>query len=184
MINITAKARRTTASIRQIVFRRAPSRKKSLASNPSRSVARIVTGRSKNLVGRESVTGAMIAVVPRMRKTFAIFDPRTFPMANSVLPEIDEMSETMSSGILVPIATIVSPIIASDIPHFFASETAPSTRRFPPTVRSKSQISIAPSERRISISVSLRKTKQQVEKKSSSDIRDYREKIRKAILSV
>lgn len=92
-----------------------------------------------------------MAVIPRIRKTFAIFEPSTFPIAISVLPEIAAKSETMSSGMLVPIETIVSHIIASEIPHFFASETDPSTRRFPPTVRSMSQKNIEMRARKISI---------------------------------
>lgn len=149
---MTAKARSTTASIRQMILRTAPSRKKSLARSARSRVTKIVTGRSKNLVEVESATGAMIAVIPRMRKILAILEPSTFPIAISVLPLTAARSETISSGILVPIATIVRPIIASDIPHFFASETAPSTRRFPHMVRKPRPKRMARTARKISIS--------------------------------
>jgi hypothetical protein len=97
------------------------------------------------------VIGATIAVTPSIKKTFAIFEPSTFQIAISVLPEIDAKRETISSGILVPIATIVSQMIASEIPHFFARDIDPSTRRFPHTVRKISPTRIARSERKISI---------------------------------
>ena len=56
-------------------------------------------------------------------------------MAISVFHPILAIIDTRSSGILVPTATIVSPIIASEIRYFFAIDTAPSTRIFPPRVR-------------------------------------------------
>ena len=82
----------------------------------------------------------MMAVIPSMRNTLAMLDPRTFPIAISVLPSIPAMIDTTSSGILVPIATIVSPIIASEIENLFASDTAPSTSMFQPKVRTTNQI--------------------------------------------
>lgn len=138
-----------------MIFSLAQSNNTSLARSANRSVAKIETGISKNRVERESTTGAIITVIPSMRNIFAILDPRTFPMAISVFPDIAARSETIISGILVPIATIVSQIIASEIFHFFARDTAPSTRRFPPTVRSMSPRTIAPREIRISIKYML-----------------------------
>jgi len=123
----------------------------SLARSQRRRVTKIETGISKNRVVRESTTGAIITVIQRMRNIFAIFEPRTFPIAISVFHEIAARSETISSGMLVPTATIVRPIIASESHHFFASDTAPSTRRLPPTVRSARPKIIAPREIRISI---------------------------------
>lgn len=109
-------------------------------------LVRMTTGRSKNRVFFVRTIGDMIAVIPRMRNIFAIFDPRTFPIAISVFQEILAMIETMSSGILVPIATIVRPMIASEIRYFFAIETAPSTRVLPPYVRSTSPAMIKKSD--------------------------------------
>lgn len=103
-----------------------------------RRLVSITIGRSKNLVIRESAIGAIHALNPRIKKTFAIFDPRTFPIAISGFHPILASTDTMSSGILVPIATIVSPMIASEIPYFLARETAPSTSTFHPNVRSTS----------------------------------------------
>lgn len=47
--------------------------------------------------------------------------------------------DTISSGILVPTATIVKPIMACDIQNFFAIDTEPSTSALPPKVRRRSQ---------------------------------------------
>ena len=65
--------------------------------------------------------------------------PITLPIAISVFPEILARIETINSGILVPTATIVSPIMAWDIQNFFAIDTDPSTRTFPQKVRRMSQ---------------------------------------------
>ncbi len=126
-------------SIRPIIFVLAPSRKLSLTRTTKRRLIRITIGRSKNLVVRESTIGNMQALTQRIRSTFAIFEPRTFPIAISVFPEILARIETISSGILVPTATIVSPIIACDIPNFFAIDTEPSTSAFPQKARRMSQ---------------------------------------------
>lgn len=122
-------------SIRPIIFLFAPSRRLSLTSTRKRRLVRMTIGRSKNLVVRESTIGNIQELTQRMRNIFAIFDPSTLPIAISVFPEILARIETMSSGILVPTATIVRPIIAWDIQNFFAIDTDPSTRAFPQKVR-------------------------------------------------
>ncbi len=158
-------------SIRQMMLPIALSRSISLTRSPRRSVVSITTGRSKNLVVRERVTGAIIAVTQRMRNILAILEPRTLPTAISVLPDTAASTETISSGTLVPIATIVSPMIASDTHHFLAIDTAPSTRRLPPSVRSTRPRMIAPIETRISILDCL--------KNNFVDYREKHEKTRK-----
>ena len=146
-----APEKRITPSIRPMILVSALSKSTSLARRARRRVTMIVTGRSKNLVERESATGAMTAVRPRMRNILAILEPRTLPIAISVLPDIAARSDTIISGILVPIATMVSHIIASETHHFLAIDTAPSTRRLPPTVRSARPRMMAPIEMRMSI---------------------------------
>ena len=51
--------------------------------------------------------------------------PTTLPIANSGLFSIDEITETTNSGIEVPIATTVRPIISSETPHRRARSLAP-----------------------------------------------------------
>ena len=76
--------------------------------------------------------GIIIAEVPRITKIFIIFEPTTFQIAISGFHLLAAIIEVASSGILVPIAITVSPIIACDNQKNFAIFTAPSTRIFPP----------------------------------------------------
>jgi len=140
-----------TPSIRPIMFLSALSKSISLTRSARSIVESMTIGRSKNLVVRESATGAITAVTQSMRNTLAILEPRTFPIAIYVLPDTAASIETISSGTLVPTATIVRPIMASDTHHFLATDTAPSTRRLPPRVRSTRPRMIAPRETRISM---------------------------------
>lgn len=110
-------------------------------------------GRSKNLVVRDRIIGDMQALTPRIRRTLAIFEPNTFQIAISVFQEILASMDTINSGILVPTATIVSPIIACDIQNFFAMDTEPSTRTFPQKVKSMRPKMTAIHESKISMIV-------------------------------
>lgn len=117
-------------SIRPIIFCPAPSRNISLTRIRRKRLVNITIGRSKNLVVFERISGDIQALAHRISKIFAIFEPRTFQIAISGFHHMLASTETMSSGILVPIATIVSPIIACDIPNLFATDTDPSTSAF------------------------------------------------------
>ena len=138
-------------SILPIILIHSPSRKTSLTNIRKMMLVRITIGRSKNLVVYESAIGAIQALIPRIKNILAILDPNTFPIAISVLPLILSSTDTTSSGILVPIATIVNPMIACEILNFFARDTEPSTRTFHPKVSRTSQKIIDPIERKISI---------------------------------
>lgn len=59
-------------------------------------------------------------------------DPTILPIAISVFLLNAATTEVISSGRLVPIATIVSPIICSDNPISLATSTALSTLISPP----------------------------------------------------
>lgn len=63
---------------------------------------------------------------------FITFDPTTFHTAISGFHRLAAMIEVASSGILVPIATIVRPMMASDNQNNLAISTAPSTSIFQP----------------------------------------------------
>ena len=78
--------------------------------------------------------GAMHALNHNMKNILAILEPSTLPIAIPEFPQILARIDTINSGILVPIATIVSPIIASEIQNFLAIDTAPSTSTFHPNV--------------------------------------------------
>lgn len=77
-------------------------------------------------------SGVMIADIPSITKIFIILEPTTFPTAISGFHLRAAIIEVASSGILVPIATTVSPIIACESQKLFAISTAPSTSNFPP----------------------------------------------------
>src|SRR3989338_2306231 len=77
-----------------------------------------------------------MADIPKMSRIFAILLPKIFPMAMSVFPFILAKMLTMSSGVEVPNATMVSPMTRDDMPNFFAMEDAPSTSQSAPLIRS------------------------------------------------
>ena len=86
----------------------------------------------------------MIAVTPRIRSMLAILLPSTLPVAKPELPSALAMTLMMSSGKEVPIETMVSPIIKSEIPRReamavapFTSQSAPLIRRMKPSSNSK-----------------------------------------------
>ena len=79
--------------------------------------------------------GAIIADIPSMTNVFIIFEPIKFQTAISEFPFLAAMIEVTISGILVPIATIVSPIIDSLSQNILAISTAPCTRIFQPKKR-------------------------------------------------
>lgn len=56
-------------------------------------------------------------VVPRIKKILKIFDPTTFPTASSTFLRNAATILVTSSGILVPMATTVSPINKSLTPN-------------------------------------------------------------------
>lgn len=138
-------------SIRLMMFLELPSRNTSLTRTRNKRLVRITIGRSKKRVVRERIIGDINEAIPRIRNIFAIFDPSTFPIAISVFPEMLANTETISSGTLVPIATIVRPIIACDIQNFRASDTEPSIRTLPQKVRRINPNTTEPQERSISI---------------------------------
>ena len=64
---------------------------------------------------RVYLMGIIRAVTPRMRKTLKMFDPTTLPMAISGCPPRPDTTLTTSSGMLVPMPTMVAPMIYSDM---------------------------------------------------------------------
>lgn len=77
------------------------------------------------------LTSLITLDIPRIQKILKIFEPTIFPTAISLCPFRAETIEVTSSGIDVPIATIVRPMTLSDIPNICAILTAPSTNIFP-----------------------------------------------------
>jgi len=63
-----------------------------------------------------------------------MFDPITFPMLIPPAPLVLAKILTISSGMLVPKATIVKPIIISEIPNRLAIVVEPSTKISAPLI--------------------------------------------------
>ena len=77
-----------------------------------------------------------------MRKILAILLPTTLPTAMSVECWMAEVTDTASSGALVPNATTVSPITSGGILHFWAMPELPPTNQSAPfTSNTKPRIS-------------------------------------------
>ncbi len=75
---------------------------------------------------------------------FIMLLPMTLPMEIPALLLAAAAIDTAASGALVPMATMVSPMISSEMPNFLAMPEAPSTNRSAPfTNRAKPTIKIA-----------------------------------------
>ena len=75
---------------------------------------------------------AIIAEIPKIIRIFKILLPTIFPMAIPAFPFIDALILTAASGVLVPMATIVSPTTNCGIPSFPAIPEHPSTNQSAP----------------------------------------------------
>ena len=94
----------------------------------------IMKGISILTVDFATLIATIDAVSPRITSTFIILLPTTFPMVISALPFIAEEMLTAASGALVPIATIVRPMISWGIPSLEAIPAAPSTNQSAPLI--------------------------------------------------
>ena len=99
-------------------------------------------GFSTNWVCLLNVTGLIIADNPNINSKLQILLPIIFPTDMSEYPSKADVVLTNSSGIDVPIETIVNPIIISDICNFFAIWLEPSTNISAPFINSKKPITI------------------------------------------
>ena len=80
----------------------------------------------------------------------AMLEPTTLPMAISEAPLVLASIFTMSSGILVPILTIVRPITKSEMLYFLATDAEPDTNQSAPFMSSTN-----PTTKSIYTSISL-----------------------------
>ena len=79
-----------------------------------------------------ALSGVTQAVTPTIPSELNMFEPTTLPIAMSPSPWTAATVVAASSGRLVPKATTVSPITASEMPKSRAMTTAPSTRAHAP----------------------------------------------------
>ena len=86
----------------------------------------------------DELIGETVAVTPRIQRMLKIFDPTTLPIAMSDCFRKAATTLVASSGRLVPAATTVRPITASDTPQDFAKAVAPSTNSCEPRIKTPS----------------------------------------------
>ena len=79
-------------------------------------------------------SGYMIAATPSIKSMLDMLDPIMFPTAMSEDPDVLAKIFTISSGILVPIDTIVRPITISDTLYFLAMDADPATNQSAPFI--------------------------------------------------
>ena len=84
----------------------------------------------------ENSKGVIIAPTPKIKNKLRTQEPTKFPTAKSVSFLITAIIDVTSSGIAVPIATIVKPITLSDILKLSAISVALSTTKSPPYLSS------------------------------------------------
>ena len=77
----------------------------------------------------------MVAVTPRISRILKILEPMILPIAISSSPFNAPAMDVASSGRLVPMAIIVSPITASLIFKCFAIDTAEVTNKLAPEIK-------------------------------------------------
>gem|GEM_PF-5631624 len=79
------------------------------------SVTRMLYGMSIRLVAGLMLMGCIRDAAPSISSVLARFEPTTLPIAMPPLPSIPAMRLTTSSGIEVPMPTMVSPMRNSGI---------------------------------------------------------------------
>ena len=94
----------------------------------SRPAQRIENGNSFINVFFSMASGANSAQAPQTTIRLKILDPATLLTASVLFPAMAAVTLTASSGKLVPIATIVIPMIKDGTLNFFATEELPSTK--------------------------------------------------------
>lgn len=92
----------------------------------------IAKGTSKRIRRWRMHMGVITVHIPRINPMLQMLDPMMFPRAREGLFSRAASMLTMSSGLLVPIATSVNPIMSLEAFNLRARETVPLTRLSPP----------------------------------------------------
>ena len=94
----------------------------------------IENGKSRLSVVPSTVSGHKTAHIPHTTMRLKMFEPMTLLMARSFLAAIEAETLTEVSGRLVPIATMVIPIIMEGTRSFLATDELPSTKKSAPLI--------------------------------------------------
>ena len=97
---------------------------------------RMENGNSLFKVPLSTASGVNSAHAPQTTIRLKILEPTALLTASALFPDMDAVTLTASSGRLVPIATIVSPIIIEGTRRRFATEELPSTKKSAPLIKS------------------------------------------------
>ena len=100
----------------------------SLAMSMTNSDAKMTKGMSRRRCKRSMENGMIMAVAPKMSNTLAILEPSTLPIAMSPLSLSADDTEMNNSGALVPMPTMVKPMMKLEILARWAMATDESTR--------------------------------------------------------
>ena len=106
----------------------------SAARNRSRTAAPTIIGRSSSSVCDRSFSGCRSATKPRIKSRLSVFVPAMFPTASEPLPRWAASIPIASSGALVPMATIVTPMTIGEIPSRAAIRVPPRTMSSAPPI--------------------------------------------------
>ena len=80
-------------------------------------------------------SGVKSAHAPQTTMRLKMLEPATLLTARVLFPIMDAVTLTASSGRLVPIATIVIPMIKDGTLNFWATDELPSTKKSAPLIR-------------------------------------------------
>lgn len=100
----------------------------------------ILTGISRLRMSRLVENPAINAQIPTTTRPLNMLEPTTLLIAMSLLPERAALILTDASGALVPIATMVSPMITLGTLRILAREELPSTKKSAPFINSTKPI--------------------------------------------
>lgn len=118
-----------------------PSARFRLATSSSTAHSREI-GKSRLMISFAGTTGLMAAHMPTTTSRLKILEPMTLLRAISFWPRTAAEMLTAVSGALVPIATIVRPMMTAGTLKIRATEELPSTNRSAPLIsRTKPKIS-------------------------------------------
>lgn len=86
------------------------------------------------------------AAIPKIKAVLQVMEPTAFPKARPGSPFNADTTDTVTSGNVVPMLTIVAPIISLENPNLVDNLTASSTKRSAPLPRTNKATAIMPSK--------------------------------------
>ena len=88
------------------------------------------------MAASETAMGIITEHTPSTMSILKVLEPMTLLTARALAPFTAEVMDTASSGALVPMATMVRPMIRAGTLNFAARAAAPSTKKSAPLISS------------------------------------------------